>query len=124
MTEDYFRERKPVVLGTGGFGTVWKAHDTKLDRLVALKIPRLEKFDRDYAELFLREARAAAQLRHPHIVAVHEVGRENGTLYIVSDFVQGVTLADRLTAGPYTPREAAELVAQVADALHHLHISR
>jgi serine/threonine protein kinase len=108
-------------LGTGSFGTVWKARDTQLDRLVAVKIPRQGQIESADAEQFLREARAAAQLRHPQIVAVHEVGRDNGTLYIVSDFIQGVTLADRLTAGPVTPREAAELVAQVAEALHHAH---
>src|SRR5262245_35465781 len=107
-------------LGSGSFGSVWKARDKQLDRLVAVKIPRRDQVDSD-AELFLREARAAAQLRHPQIVAVHEVGREDGTLYIVSDFVQGVTLADRLTAGRLTPREAAELLAQVAAALHHAH---
>src|SRR5262249_41268632 len=82
-------------LGTGGFGAVWKARDTKLDRLVALKIPRRDQIDAASGDMFLREARAAAQLRHPHIVSVHEVGRENGTLYIVSDYIQGVTLADR-----------------------------
>jgi WD40 repeat protein/tRNA A-37 threonylcarbamoyl transferase component Bud32 len=108
-------------LGTGGFGTVWKARDTKLDRLVAIKVPRLDQLDSETGELFLREARAAAQLRHPSIVAVHEVGRLNDTLYIVSDFVEGVTLADRLTSSPFTPREAAERMAQVADALHHAH---
>jgi hypothetical protein len=73
------------------------------------------------AETFLREARAAAQLKHPQIIAVHEVGRDDGTPYIVSDFIQGVTLADRLAQGPYMPREAAELCAQVAIALHHAH---
>jgi serine/threonine protein kinase len=71
--------------------------------------------------MFIREARAAAQLRHPHIVAVHEVGREEDTLYIVSEFVQGVTLADRLAASRFAPREAAEMLAQIAEALHHAH---
>jgi WD40 repeat protein/serine/threonine protein kinase len=109
------------MLGTGGFGTVWKARDTKLDRLVAIKVPRIDIHDREHGELFFREARAAAQVRHPHIVAVHEVGREDETLYIVSDFIQGVTLADRLSLGPLAPQEAAELVAIVAEALHHAH---
>ena len=72
-------------------------------------------------EQFLREARAAAQLRHPGIISVHEVGREEDTVYIVTDYVQGLTLADWLTDQQLTPREAAQLCAKVADALHHAH---
>ena len=89
-------------VGTGGFGNVWKAKDSELDRIVAIKIPRHDQVNHEDSVLFLREARAAAQLRHPNIVAVHEVGRDGDTLYIVSDFVRGVTLADRLTAGPFS----------------------
>jgi eukaryotic-like serine/threonine-protein kinase len=108
-------------LGAGGFGTVFKARDTQLDRLVAVKIPRRDQIEPENVEMFLREARAAAQLRHPGIVAIHEVGRDEGTLYIVSDFIEGATLADRLTAGPLTSQEAADLLAQAAEALHHAH---
>ena len=72
-------------------------------------------------EKFFREARAAAQLRHPSIVSVHEVGRDGDIVYIVSDFVRGVTLGDWLTGQQLTSREAAELCAKIADALHHAH---
>src|SRR5262245_22592365 len=108
-------------LGMGHFGTVWKAHDSELDRFVAIKIPRQDQLDANQTEQFLREARAAAQLRHPHIVSVHEVGRYDGSLYIVSDFVQGVTLADWLTGQRPTIREAVELCIKIANALEHAH---
>ena len=97
------------------------SRDVDLDRTVAVKIPRKGQLDPQETEQFLREARAAAQLRHPGIVSVHEVGREKDTVFIVSDLVDGVTLADRLTAQPFSSREAAELCAKVADALQHAH---
>jgi len=82
-------------LGVGGFGTVWKARDTKLDRTVALKIPRQGQLDPSEAESFLREARVAAPLQHPHIVGVHEVGRDGERIYIV--YSLGVILFELLT---------------------------
>ena len=108
-------------IGMGGFGSVWRARDTELDRVVAVKIPRKEQLDSRETEQFLREARAAAQLRHPHIVSVHEVGRDGDTIYIVSDLVRGVTLADWLSGQKPTPCEAAQICAQVSEALHHAH---
>jgi serine/threonine protein kinase len=63
-------------VGAGSFGTVWKARDTELDRLVAIKLPHFNRSDINRGEQFLREAQAAAGLKHPHIVAVHEVGRD------------------------------------------------
>jgi serine/threonine protein kinase len=108
-------------LGSGAFGAVWKARDTTLDRLVAIKVPHRDKLRPAESEMFLREARAAAQLRHPHIVGVHEVGLKDDIVYIVSEFVDGVSLADWLTARRPGIREAAELCVEIADALHHAH---
>jgi WD40 repeat protein/tetratricopeptide (TPR) repeat protein len=108
-------------LGIGAFGTVWKARDSELDRTVALKIPRSANLAPDEAEMFLREARAAAQLRHPNIVSIHEVGREGDATFIVSDYVEGVTLADWLSAQRPNFDEAVALCAKIAAALHHAH---
>ena len=108
-------------VGTGAFGTVWKARDTELQRIVAVKIPHRDRFGEGASEPFLREARTAAQLRHPNIVSIHEVGREQDTLYIVSEFIEGVNLREWLSGQRLTPREGAELCAMIADALHHAH---
>jgi eukaryotic-like serine/threonine-protein kinase len=108
-------------LGSGHFGTVWKARDTKLDRTVAVKIPRRGQLDGPDAEMFIREARSAAQVKHPGVVSVHEVGREAGTLYIVSDFIEGGSLKECLSRRQFTPREAAELCIKIADSLHAAH---
>ena len=108
-------------IGVGGFGSVWKARDKELDRTVAVKIPRQGAATAEEQEKFFREARAAAQLRHPSIVSVHEVGRDGDSVFIVSDFVRGVTLGDWLSGQQLTGREAAALCAKIADALHHAH---
>ncbi len=119
---DFGRFELLNILGSGAFGTVYKARDPELDRIVALKIPRAGAIPGETdMERFLREARSAAQLRHPSIVSVHEVGREGDLPYLVSDFVPGVTLADLLTARRPSAREAAQLVAGVADALQYAH---
>lgn len=108
-------------LGVGGFGTVWKARDTDLDRAVAVKIPRHGQLSSEEMEQFFREARSVAQLRHPNIVPVHEVGREGDAVFIVSDLIRGVSLADLLTGKSFAPKEATELAITVADALDHAH---
>ncbi len=108
-------------LGMGGFGTVWKAFDYQLERIVAVKVPRRGDMDADEMEKFLREARAAAQLRHPNIVAVHEGSRVGNLVYIVSDFVQGTTLSAWIASQRFTAREAAQLCISIADAIHHAH---
>jgi WD40 repeat protein/tRNA A-37 threonylcarbamoyl transferase component Bud32 len=109
-------------VGQGAFGVVWRAFDTHLERLVALKIPHPSALESaDFHGRFWREAQAAAALRHPGIVPVHEVINENGVTAIVSDFVDGVTLKDLLEVRRLTFEEAARLIADVAEALHHAH---
>jgi serine/threonine protein kinase len=108
--------------GVGPFGAVWKARDTTLDRVVALKIPHtgLLTADEDL-ERFLREARAAAQLRHQGIVSVYEVVTLDGLPVIAAEFVTGVTLKDLLESRRLSSAEAVVLVAELAEAVHYAH---
>ena len=108
-------------VGRGSFGVVWKARDKELDRIVAIKIPRRGQLDAMESEQFLREARTVAQLRHPSIVAIHEVGRQADTVYITSDFVEGQTLEQLLRDGRPSIKEAVKLCAEIAAALQHAH---
>jgi serine/threonine protein kinase len=87
------------LLGSGSFGDVYKARDTELDRLVALKIPRAANIPRqEDLDRFLREAKSVAQLKHPGIVALYDAGTIGGAWCLVSEFIQGATLVERPTA--------------------------
>jgi serine/threonine protein kinase len=109
-------------VGLGAFGAVWRARDTELDRIVALKIPHASLLVSEVdLERFNREARAAAQLRHPGIVTVHEVQTLEGLPTIVSDYIEGVPLRELLEIRRLTFCEAATLVADVADAMDYAH---
>src|SRR5262245_6083537 len=109
-------------IGFGAFGTVFKARDPELDRVVAIKVPRSGSLaTREDLNRFLREARSVARLRHPSIVSVYEVGQAESVPYLVSEFVQGMTLADLMTARRLTPDKAARVLADVADALQYAH---
>lgn len=110
-------------LGLGSFGHVFRARDSRLDRIVAIKLLRAGRLaSREDVDRFLREARSAAQLKHPGIVALYDTGQtDDGTCYLVEEFVQGQTLAEKLEKGRYGFRAAAELVAEVAGALAYAH---
>ena len=109
-------------LGLGAFGAVWKARDTELDRIVALKIPHNGLLTAaEERERFQREARAAAQLRHPNIVTVYEVAALEGLPAIVSEFAPGISLQDLLEARRLTFPQTAALIVQLADALEYAH---
>src|SRR6266851_1770256 len=87
-------------LGAGGMGEVYKARDTRLDRTVAIKIlPEALAADPQFRERFDREARAISQLDHANICALYDVGNEHGTSYLVMQYLEGETLADRLAKG-------------------------
>ncbi len=117
------RYRIEKVLGQGGFGLVYLAHDDQLQRLVAIKVPHRKLVDRpEAAEAYLTEARTVANLDHPNIVPVIDVGStEDCPCYVVSKYIDGTDLATRLKRSRLSIHEAVELVATVAEALHHAH---
>ncbi len=114
-------------VGKGAFGEVYKAHDTLLNRVVAIKRIRMDQLtDSDHADeiraRFLREAQVSAQLQHPGIVALYDVISLRDTSYIIMEFVEGKTLAQTLTSKKtLRASETVQLLSQVADALHHAH---
>ena len=108
-------------LGRGGMGEVYKAHDTRLDRTVAIKIMGGAVAAVDPGDRLEREARAIAALNHPHICALHDVGRDQNTPFLIMEYVKGETLAARLTRGPIPVRELIRIAIQIAEALDHAH---
>lgn len=129
-TQTWSKEKLPLLrkfelieaVGRGAFGTVYRARDTQLQRTVAVKVPRSgQLITAEDEDRFVREARSVAQLQHSGIVSVFEVGRSDDFPYIVSEFVEGMSLADTLTARRFNLREAAQLVSRVAQALQHAH---
>lgn len=110
------------VLGRGGMGIVVRARQLALDRIVALKLVRGDTAgDTDSLARFRLEAEAVAQLRHPGIVQIYDVGHWRTTPYLAMEFVDGGTLARRLDAGPLPPFDAAKLVEWLARAIDHAH---
>ncbi len=110
-------------LGVGSFGYVFRARDTQLERTVALKVQRAGSLaSHEEIERFLREARSAAQLSHPAIVALREIGQtDDGVWYLVSEYIDGETLEQRLTRGALDPGWAAACAVELADALQYAH---
>jgi serine/threonine protein kinase len=117
------RYRIEKVLGEGGFGVVYLAHDDQLQRLVAIKVPHRERVEQtEDAAAYLSEARTVANLDHPNIVPVHDVGSTpEFPCFVVSKYIDGTDLATRLKRDRLSLQEAVGLVATVAEALHYAH---
>jgi len=109
-------------IGAGGMGEVYKARDTRLERTVAIKVlPPALAGDPEFKARFEREAKSISALNHPHICTLYDVGEADGVSYLVMEFLEGETLADRLKRGVVAVDDAIELAGQIADALDKAH---
>jgi eukaryotic-like serine/threonine-protein kinase len=107
-------------IGAGGMGEVYRARDTRLDRIVAIKVLPVHLADRpELRERFEREARTIASLNHPHICTLHDVGHQDGTDYLVMEYLEGETLAQRLLKGPL--EQVLQYAIEIAGALDKAH---
>ncbi len=123
LPEKIDRYRIEKILGMGGFGLVYLARDEQLNRLVAVKVPHAKLVSQpEDTEAYLTEARTVANLDHPHIVPVYDVGSTGEfPCYVVSKYVEGTDLAAKIKEHRPSYIEAAEVVATVAEALHYAH---
>jgi len=111
-----------ALLGAGGMGEVYKARDTRLDRIVAIKVLPAHLADNpDLRERFEREARTIAGLNHPHICTLHDIGRQDGIDFLVMEYLEGETLSTRLLKGPLPLEQALRYAIEIADALDKAH---
>src|ERR1700733_6959085 len=109
-------------LGAGGMGEVYRARDTRLDRTVAVKIlPAHLSENPEAKQRFEREARTISSLNHPNICVLHDVGTQDGTSYLVMEYVQGESLESRLQKGPLPLKQVLECGVQICDALEKAH---
>jgi eukaryotic-like serine/threonine-protein kinase len=114
-----------ALIGAGGMGEVYKAHDSRLRRTVAIKTLRSQARDNpERRERFEREARTVAALEHPHICVLHDVGRQEGIDFFVTEYLEGETLADRLKRGPLPLNEVFAYGIEITDALDKAHRHR
>ena len=110
------------LIGVGGMGEVWRARDTRRDRLVAIKLlPESLAHDREFTSRFRRESEVAARLREPHVIPIHDYGEIDGRLFIEMRLVDGHDLAGLLAEGPLPPARAVAIVSQIAEALDAAH---
>src|ERR1700688_2795368 len=109
-------------VGAGGMGEVYRAHDSRLDRTVAIKVlPASFSADHERMQRFAQEARAAAALNHPNILSIFDIGEEHGSPYVVSELLEGETLRERLRSGALSSRKAIDYGLQVARGLAAAH---
>ena len=109
-------------LGAGGMGEVYRARDTRLDRTVAIKVLNAQLVaSTELRARFEREAKVISQLQHPNICVLHDVGNEGSIDYLVMEFLQGESLAERLRKGPLAPEEILKIAIEIADALEKAH---
>jgi hypothetical protein len=114
------RYRIEGLIGEGGFGRVYRAFDEELQRIVAIKVSRTPN-GLDQPDTLLKEARRVAQLRHPGIVSVHDIGRDDGYCFIVADFIDGQNLAAEIAKQSPSLSRARDLIADVAEHLNYAH---
>lgn len=108
-------------IGEGGMGIVYRALDTTLDRILAVKVIRRESLGAEAKERFLREARACSRINHPNIVTVYAAGEEDGCPYLAMEFLEGKTLHEIIDEGPVPWKQAVPWIADILDALERLH---